>query len=112
MTKEQCTEYRKEDAGFIFQFYNLIPDLTVQENIEVVSDVSDHPLDIEKVLKALDTKSSRSVLQFVEKMNSRFGTTVVIITHNEAISDMADKVIRLKDGEICESRINGQKLSR
>lgn len=154
LSKEQCTEYRKEDVGFVFQFYNLIPDLTVQENIEVVSDISDHPLDIEEVLNALDiekyrhrfprelsggqqqrvaiaramiknpklllcdeltgaldTKSSRSVLQFVEKMNSRFGTTVVIITHNEAISDMADKVIRLRDGEICESRINEQKTA-
>lgn len=154
LSKEQCTEYRKEDVGFVFQFYNLIPDLTVQENIEVVSDISDHPLDIEEVMNALDiekyrhrfpkelsggqqqrvaiaramiknpklllcdeltgaldTKSSRSVLQFVEKMNSRFGTTVVIITHNEAISDMADKVIRLRDGEICESRINEQKTA-
>lgn len=59
---------------------------------------------------ALDTKSSRSVLEFVEKMNSQFGTTVVIITHNEAISGMADQVVRLRDGKITESRINDAKL--
>jgi putative ABC transport system ATP-binding protein len=58
---------------------------------------------------ALDTKSSRSVLKFVEKMNAQFGTTVVIITHNEAIAGMADQVIRLKDGKIVENRKNDDK---
>jgi putative ABC transport system ATP-binding protein len=58
---------------------------------------------------ALDTKSSRSVLQFVEKMNAQFGTTVVIITHNEAIAGMADQVVRLKDGKIVENRKNNDK---
>jgi putative ABC transport system ATP-binding protein len=58
---------------------------------------------------ALDTKSSRSVLKFVEKMNAQFGTTVVIITHNEAIAGMADQIIRLKDGKIVESRRNADK---
>ena len=154
LSREQRTDYRKEDVGFVFQFYNLIPDLTVEENIEVVSDISDHPLNMDEVLEALDiakyrrrfpkelsggqqqrvaiaramiknpklllcdeltgaldTKSSRSVLRFVEKVNSRFGTTVVIITHNEAISGMADQVVRLKDGRIVESSINGQKIA-
>lgn len=154
LSQEQRTDYRKEDVGFVFQFYNLIPDLTVEENIEVVSDISDYPLDMDEVLEALDikkyrhrfpkelsggqqqrvaiaramiknpklllcdeltgaldTKSSRSVLRFVEKINRRFGTTVVIITHNEAIADMADQVIRLKDGHVFESRMNGQKIS-
>lgn len=153
LTKDQLTDYRKEDVGFVFQFYNLISDLTVEENIEVVADISSHPLDINEVLAAmdiekyrkrfpkelsggqqqrvaiaramiknpklllcdeltgaLDTKSSRSVLEFVEKMNSQFGTTVVIITHNEAISGMADQVVRLRDGKITESRINDAKL--
>ena len=147
------TDYRREDVGFVFQFYNLIPDLTVEENIEVVSDISKNPLDLDEVLDALDitkyrrrfpkelsggqqqrvaiaramiknpklllcdeltgaldTKSSRSVLKFVEKMNTQFGTTVVIITHNEAIADMADQVIRLKDGQIFENRSNKQKI--
>lgn len=148
----QRTDYRKEDVGFVFQFYNLIPDLTVEENIEVVSDISANPLDMDEVLSALDiekyrhrfpkelsggqqqrvaiaramiknpklllcdeltgaldTKSSCSVLKFVEKMNAQFGTTVVIITHNEAIADMADQVIRLKDGRIVENRKNDGK---
>ncbi len=154
LSKDQRTDYRKEDVGFVFQFYNLIPDLTSEENIEVVSDISANPLDMDEVLEALDiakyrhrfpkelsggqqqrvaiaramiknpklllcdeltgaldTKSSRSVLQFVEKMNSQFGTTVVIITHNEAIAGMADQVVRLKDGQIVESIKNKQKIS-
>ena len=153
LSQEQRTDYRKEDVGFVFQFYNLIPDLTVEENIEVVADISDRPLAMDEVLNALDiekyrrrfprelsggqqqrvaiaramiknpklllcdeltgaldTKSSAQVLKFVEKMNSQFGTTVVIITHNEGIAGMADRVIRLKDGRICENRRNERKI--
>lgn len=153
LSREQRTDYRKEDVGFVFQFYNLIPDLTVEENIEVVADISGSPLDMEEVLNALDiekyrrrfpkelsggqqqrvaiaramiknpklllcdeltgaldTKSSGQVLKFVEKMNSRFGTTVVIITHNEAIAGMADRIVRLKDGRICENVGNKRKI--
>lgn len=153
LSQEQRTDYRKEDVGFVFQFYNLIPDLTVEENIEVVADISDRPLAMDEVLNALDiekyrrrfpkelsggqqqrvaiaramiknpklllcdeltgaldTKSSKQVLKFVEKMNVQFGTTVVIITHNEAIAGMADRVIRLKDGRICENRRNERKI--
>ena len=154
LSGDQRTEYRKEDVGFVFQFYNLIPDLTVEENIEVVSDISAHPLDINEVLAALDmekyrrrfpkelsggqqqraaiaramiknpklllcdeltgaldTKSSRSVLTLIEKMNRKFGTTVVIITHNEAIAGMADQIIRLRDGKVSESRTNDRKIA-
>lgn len=146
LSQEQRTDYRKEDVGFVFQFYNLIPDLTVEENIEVVADISEKPLAMDEVLNALDiekyrrrfpkelsggqqqrvaiaramiknpklllcdeltgaldTKSSKQVLKFVEKMNSQFGTTVVIITHNEAIAGMADRIVRLRDGKICFS---------
>lgn len=153
LSQEQRTDYRREDVGFVFQFYNLIPDLTVEENIEVVADISDRPLAMDEVLNALDiekyrrrfpkelsggqqqrvaiaramiknpklllcdeltgaldTKSSKQVLKFVEKMNGQFGTTVVIITHNEAIAGMADRVIRLKDGRICENRANERKI--
>lgn len=152
LSQDKRTKYRKEDVGFVFQFYNLIPDLTVEENIEVVADISQQPLSMDEVLKALDiekyrhrfpkelsggqqqrvaiaramiknpklllcdeltgaldTKSSRQVLKFVEKMNRQFGTTILIITHNEAIADMADQVIRLKDGQVVESRNNEQK---
>lgn len=153
LSQEQRTDYRKEDVGFVFQFYNLIPDLTVEENIEVVADISDKPLAMDEVLNALDiekyrrrfprelsggqqqrvaiaramiknpklllcdeltgaldTKSSKQVLKFVEKMNDQFGTTVVIITHNEAIAGMADRIVRLKDGQICEDRRNERKI--
>ena len=146
---KKLTEYRKEDVGFVFQFYNLIPDLTVEENIEVVADIAEQPLDMEEVLTAmgmekyryrfpkelsggqqqrvaiaraiiknpklllcdeltgaLDTKSSKSVLEFIEKINRLYKTTTVIITHNEAIAEMADRVIYIKDGKAQENRIN------
>ena len=146
------TQYRKEDVGFVFQFYNLIPDLTVAENIEVVSDISENPLNIDEVLAAmgiekyrhrfpkelsggqqqrvaiaraiiknpklllcdeltgaLDTKSSRTVLEFIEKINKLYKTTTVIITHNEAIAEMADRVIYIKDGKAVQNKINEHK---
>ena len=152
--KKKLIDYRREDVGFVFQFYNLIPDLTVQENIEVVSDISKNPLDIEEVMTALDiekyrnrfpkelsggqqqraaiaraliknpkillcdeltgaldSKSSRSVLKFIEKINEQFKTTIIIITHNEAIADMADSGIRIKDGRIADYTENSHKLS-
>lgn len=152
--KKKMTDYRREDVGFIFQFYNLIPDLTVQENIQVVADIAKQPMDIEEVMKALDidkyknrfpkelsggqqqrvaiaraliknpkillcdeltgaldSKSSRNVLKFIEKVNEQFKTTIIIITHNEAIADMADTVIRIKDGQVASCTNNGNKRS-
>lgn len=149
---KMLTDYRKEDVGFVFQFYNLIPDLTVEENIEVVSDISENPLDIDEVLEAmgmkkyryrfpkelsggqqqrvaiaraiiknpkillcdeltgaLDTKSSKTVLEFIEKINKLYKTTTVIITHNEAIAEMADRVIYIKDGKAHKNKMNLQK---
>lgn len=148
----QLTGYRKEDVGFVFQFYNLIGDLTVEENVEVVSDISQNPLDTQEVLDAmgmlkyrhrfpkelsggqqqrvaiaravvknpklllcdeltgaLDTKSSRSVLEFIEKINSLYKTTTVIITHNEAIAQMADRVVYIKDGKVSRITVNTAK---
>lgn len=143
LTPNQRTDYRKEDVGFVFQFYNLIADLTVEENIQVVADIAEKPLPMDQVLEsleiaqyrrrfprelsggqqqrvaiaramiknpklllcdeltgALDTHSSRTVLEAVEKMNREYGTTIVIITHNEAISAMAHRIIWIKDGRI------------
>lgn len=150
--KKHMAEYRREDVGFVFQFYNLIPDLTVRENIEVVADISKNPMNIDEVMEALDiskyrtrfpkelsggqqqrvaiaraliknpkmllcdeltgaldSKSSRSVLRFIGKVNEKFGTTIIIITHNEAIADMADTVIRIKDGQVASCTDNQQK---
>ena len=147
------TKYRKTDVGFVFQFYNLIPDLTVKENIQVVSDIADKPLDLDEVMQALDidkykdrfsnelsggqqqrvaiaraliknpklllcdeltgaldSKTSRTVLKFIEKVNQQFGTTIAIITHNEAIAGMADAVIKIKDGKVSSNTANENKL--
>ena len=152
--KKKMTDYRREDVGFVFQFYNLIPDLTVQENIQVVADIAKQPMDIEEVMKALDidkyknrfpkelsggqqqrvaiaraliknpkillcdeltgaldSKSSRNVLKFIEKVDEQFKTTIIIITHNEAIADMADTVIRIKDGQVASCTDNNSKRS-
>lgn len=149
----ELTHYRRADVGFVFQFYNLIPDLTVKENIQVVSDIAKNPLSLDEVMQAvdiekykdrfpnelsggqqqrvaiaraiiknpklllcdeltgaLDSKTSRSVLEFVEKVNEKFGTTVAIITHNEAIANMADGIIRIKDGKVISNKINEAKL--
>ncbi len=151
--QKQLTNYRLEDVGFVFQFYNLIPDLTVEENIEVVKDIAKKPFNIEEVLEsleikkyrnrfpkelsggqqqrvaiaramiknpkillcdeltgALDTKSSKNVLEFIEKINNDFKTTVIIITHNEAIANMADRVVRIKDGKTESNVLNNNKI--
>ena len=141
LTPKERTLYRKEEAGFVFQFYNLIPDLTVEENIEVVSDISESlepyrrrfPRELsggqqqraaiaramiknpklllcDELTGALDTRSSKNVLQFVEKMNRQYGTTVVIITHNEAIAKMADQIIWIRDGRVEKSVFNEKKI--
>jgi len=154
LTKKELTAYRKKNIGFVFQFYNLIPDLTVEENVQVVAEIAANPLDTEEILKALDiekyryrfprelsggqqqrvaiaramvknpklllcdeltgaldTKSSRSVLRFVEKVNREYGTTTVIITHNEAIADLADTVVRIKDGSVASVKDNESRRS-
>lgn len=153
-SKNELTKYRKEDVGVVFQFYNLIPDLSVEENIEVVADIAANPLDIDEVLKALDiekyrkrfpkelsggqqqrvaiaramiknpklllcdeltgaldTKSSLSVLKFIEKINKTYNTTIIIITHNEAIANMADCIIKIRDGKIAKVKVNDNKKS-
>lgn len=149
----ELTKYRRSDVGFVFQFYNLIPDLTVKENIQVVSDIAKEPLLLDEVMQAvdiekykdrfpnelsggqqqrvaiaraiiknpklllcdeltgaLDSKTSKNVLKFVEKVNAQFGTTVAIITHNEVIAGMADGVIRIKDGKVVANIVNETKI--
>lgn len=154
LSARQLTEYRRSDVGFVFQFYNLIPDLTVRENIEVVSDISEKSLNVEEILEALgmeqykyrfprelsggqqqrtaigraliknpkillcdeltgalDSSSSAAVLKYIEKVNREFRTTIIIITHNEDIRHMADRIIRIKDGKVVLNEKNNNKIS-
>lgn len=153
LKKNELTDYRRNHVGFVFQSYNLIPDLTVRENVEVVADISKQPLDIDELIEtldltkhshkfpkelsggqqqrcaiaralvknpdillcdeltgALDSKSSRDVLRMLSKINKEYKTTIIIITHNEAISAMADRIVRIHDGRIVRNDINTAKL--
>lgn len=146
---DKLTDYRREHIGFVFQFYNLVPNLTVGENVEVVSNISKTPLNIDEVLKAvgmhdkkhrfprelsggeqqrvsiaramiknpklllcdeptgaLDYDTSRSILQLLQQTNKAYGTTILMITHNHAIAAMANKVFKLRSGEIVEELVN------
>lgn len=143
LRRKELVEYRRKKIGVVFQSYNLIAELNVQENIRVVQDISEHPLPIEELLKdlglaqharhfptelsggqqqrcaigraliknpaillcdeptgALDSASAREVLAILEQINRKYHTTVIIITHNEAVAGMADRVIRLHDGKV------------
>ena len=154
MKPDKLADYRKKYLGFIFQFYNLIPDLTARENVEVVADIAPSPMNLDELFGALDinglqdrfprelsggqqqrvaiaramvknpklllcdeltgaldTKSSLGVLQAVQTLNDRYHTTVVIITHNAAISGMADRIIQIKDGKIQSNEVNANKVS-
>ena len=147
-------EYRRRELGFVFQFYNLVPDLTIRENIEVTSHLSDKPLPMEDLLRslglwehrdkfprqvsggqqqrcaigralvknpglilcdeptgALDYKTSKEVLELMERVNREYGCTIVMVTHNAAIVQMADRVLRLRDGRLAEDSVNAQPLA-
>ena len=142
-------EYRRRELGFIFQFYNLVPDLTIRENIEVTQFLSKDPLPIDDLIKslglwdhrnkfpnqvsggqqqrcaigralvknpslllcdeptgALDYKTSKEILELMENINREYGCTMVIVTHNDAIHHMSHHILRLRDGELVEDRIN------
>lgn len=139
----ELSDYRRDNLGFIFQFYNLVPNLTVRENIKVCEYLTDKPLDMDELLEtlgltehqnkfpaqlsggqqqrcaiaraliknpklllsdeptgALDSKTSRDILVLLEKINEKYGTTMLIVTHNNSIKNMVHKVIILKDGLI------------
>ena len=151
MNAKGISKYRREYLGFIFQFYNLIPNLTVKENIEVCSYLTKTPLDIVEMLKtigmyehrnkfpsqlsggqqqrcaiarsliknpklllcdeptgALDSKSAKDVLVLLEEVNKKYGTTILIVTHNNDIPRMADVILRMKDGKIVSHEINNE----
>lgn len=150
---EELSDYRRDYLGFIFQFYNLVPNLTVRENIQVCEYLTEHPLNMDELLDilgltehqnkfpsqlsggqqqrcaiaraliknpklllcdeptgALDSKTSRDILVLLEKINAQYGTTMLIVTHNNAIKDMVDQVIILKDGLIRKNYRNETKV--
>jgi putative ABC transport system ATP-binding protein len=149
LNDDQLTNYRREHIGFVFQYYNLVPNLTVGENIEVVSNISKTPLDTNEVLAAVDMQSkkgrfprelsggeqqrvsiaravvknpklllcdeptgaldyatARTILQLLQQVNQKYGTTILMVTHNTAIASMANRVFKLRSGEIVEKAVN------
>lgn len=152
MNEKRLTAYRRKHLGYIFQMYNLIPNLTVQENIEVGAYLSDHPLDVEELIEtlgltkhrrklpnqlsggqqrcaigraivknpdillcdeptgALDYNTSKEILKLIETVNRKYGNTVIMVTHNDAIKNMADRVVKLRDGQIRKNYINEEKI--
>ena len=154
MTDKDLTGYRRNNLGFVFQFYNLIPNLTIRENIEVCAYLSPKPLDIDELLKtlglfeqkdklpsqvsggqqqrcaigralvknpslllcdeptgALDYATSKEILSLIETINKKYRNTMIIVTHNQAISQMADRVLKLRDGKIVSVTQNRNKVS-
>ena len=154
MNEKELTLYRRKHLGYVFQMYNLIPNLNVKENIEVGAYLSDNPFDVEEVITtlglqdhkykypnqlsggqqqrvsigravvknpdilmcdeptgALDYNTSKEILSLIEECNSKFGSTIIMVTHNEAIKYMADHVIKLRDGVVRHNDINDKKIS-
>ncbi len=150
---DKLSDYRRDNLGFIFQFYNLIPNLTVKENIQVCEYLTKNPLDMDELLEvlgltehqnkfpsqlsggqqqrcaiaraliknpklllcdeptgALDSKTSRDILILMEKINKQYGTTMLIVTHNNSIKNMVDHVIYIKDGEVSKNYMNDVKV--
>ena len=118
MNDRQLTEYRRKHLGYVFQAYNLIGNLTVRENIEVGAYLSSQPLDIDELLDvlcdeptgALDYHTSKDILALIERVNQKYGNTIVIVTHNDAIKNMADQIVKLKDGQIQDVEMNAAKV--
>lgn len=154
MNDKQLSLYRRKHLGYVFQSYNLIPNLTVKENIETGAYLSNDPLPLDDMLKtlglwehkdkipnqlsggqqqrtaigraivknpdillcdeptgALDYKTSKEILKLIETVNQKYGNTIVMVTHNDAIKDMADRVVKLRDGMIRKNYCNEHKLS-
>ena len=153
MKESSLTKYRRNHLGYVFQSYNLIPNLTVKENIEVGAYLSKSPLSIDDILNtlglykhkdkipnqlsggqqqrtaigraiiknpdillcdeptgALDYNTSKDILELIERVNQKFSSTVILVTHNDAIKNMADRVIRLRDGKIRHNDLNEHKI--
>ncbi len=153
MSEKKLTMYRRKHLGYIFQMYNLVPNLNIKENIEVGAYLSDNPLDVDEILHtlglyehrhklpnqlsggqqqrtaigraiiknpdillcdeptgALDYNTSKEILKLIEEVNQKYGNTIVMVTHNDAIKHMADRVITLRDGMIRRNYLNETKV--
>lgn len=154
MNEKQLTRYRRKHLGYVFQMYNLIPNLNIKENVETGAYLSDNPMNTDEILKglglyehrhklpnqlsggqqqrtsigraiiknpdlllcdeptgALDYNTSKEILKLIESINQKYGNTIIIVTHNDAIKNMADRVITLRDGEIRKNYKNVNKIS-
>lgn len=154
MKEKNLTVYRRKHLGYIFQMYNLIPNLTLRENVEVGAYLSDRSLNVDELLNtlgiyehrnklpnqlsggqqqrtaigraivknpdillcdeptgALDYQTSKEILKLIETVNQKYGNTVIMVTHNDAIKDMADRVVKLRDGMIRKDYRNECKIS-
>ena len=110
MKEKALTLYRRKHLGYVFQMYNLIPNLNVKENIEVGAYLSDKALDIDELL-ALDYNTSKEILRLIEQVNQKYGNTIIMVTHNDAIKNMADRVVKLRDGQIRKNYLNESKVA-
>lgn len=154
MNEKRLTMYRRRHLGYVFQMYNLIPNLTVRENIEVGKYLGKNTLDVDELMKtlgiydqrkkipsqlsggqqqrtsigraivknpdillcdeptgALDYTASKEILKLIEDVNKKYGCTVIMVTHNDAIKNMADRIFTLKDGAIKKNYVNENKIS-
>ena len=150
----KLTEYRREDIGFVFQFYNLVPNLTALENVELALQICRDSLDAKEVLEevglgdrlnnfpaqlsggeqqrvsiaralaknpklllcdeptgALDYNTGKSILKLLQNMCRERGMTVIVITHNQAIAPMADRLIHIKNGQVSQMELNENPMS-
>ena len=153
-SQKQLTGYRRNDIGFVFQFYNLVPNLTALENVELALQISRNPLDAKTVMQevglgdrlnnfpaqlsggeqqrvsiaralaknpklllcdeptgALDYQTGKAILKLLQDMCRERGMTVIVITHNSALTPMADRVIRIKNGKVSEMHRNEHPVS-
>ena len=154
LNSKKLTMFRRNHLGYVFQMYNLIPDLTVRENIEVGAYLSKKPLNLDELIEtlglkehqdklpsqlsggqqqrtsigraiiknpdillcdeptgALDYNTSKDILKLIEDVNKKYGNTIIIVTHNDAIKNMADRVITLRDGRIRKNYVNDNKIA-
>ncbi|MCH4887556.1 ABC transporter ATP-binding protein [Acidaminobacter sp. JC074] len=151
---KQLTNYRRTEVGFVFQFYNLMSNLTAKENVELATEICEDALDIDKILEdvgladrkdhfpsqmsggeqqrvaiaravaknpkvllcdeptgALDFKTGITILELLSKINKTYNKTVVVITHNASIAEMANRVVKMRSGKIIENYINDKPIS-